>query len=768
MGNLKGRNWRCAAALVATLGVLVGCDDARDSAGDRHSPIGQCPDGTNPDFLTDADNCGACGVRCDDLHGAAMCQAGICRLAEPVACNAGFFDVDGNPSNGCECAGATARTCRTCLAYEVPMNGIDDDCNPSTTDLGPGALADVPVTRAHCGAHNASCALPPGSADVVCELVTCSPSQAARGECGVCEGFADDGSHTCGKCIGIGEQPGFEAPQDCFDGIDQDGNGRVDDGPYCEVLLANAATPECNLAPPRLDCPPNVVQIPSDGSPLPTLDVGLTYDVLYDRYEVTRAQFAVYLQTTGQCEPDFFGRVPSQCAVTDDERRLPVSEVTWCAAYDYCAWAGKRLPTAAEYYRAASADIYGGDDAIDAQGPARADDELCAGRPSAVLPECAALGVERVDSGAGVALVGHPEGRPDDVLRSLGIHHLTGNVAEWLFDAAVDWCADEGPHALPEFRDITCPAVGDMVQRRLLLDWAPSPADRPDGDLVLRAGQQRLMCGGGWASTPGAAGYGKQQRITPGVRAAHHGFRCARTFHPDPALADNWPYEREVDARARAICDPLPVAGVSARTTLSARAYRAVDACIPHFDRQQTAGLYWRVSQSLVSVLMTIDGKDDEAHTVRLQAGLNAGAEQLWLGRRAPVSATARVPAACNDQRCEVLVIDPPADPLAEAPTLVVPQPFDTVAEQGLTVTDITIGRSADCLQDDGTPVRLELDVDREALARLLEVPDLDNAQLDRLAEAGLCLSTDEQGVCQRWQLTLALAFEQLYPVPEL
>jgi len=54
----------------------------------------------------DANNCGACGVRCAAANGESSCFAGTCRM---VHCIPGHCDLDRDPKNGCE---ARTKGCR--------------------------------------------------------------------------------------------------------------------------------------------------------------------------------------------------------------------------------------------------------------------------------------------------------------------------------------------------------------------------------------------------------------------------------------------------------------------------------------------------------------------------------------------------------------------------------------------------------------------------------------------------------------------------------
>lgn len=128
------------------------------------------------------------------------------------------------------------------------------------------------------------------------------------------------------------------------------------------VVVADNAAPEPTRAPTPA---PAATAVPLPSVALPS-NIGMTrvlsstYTVgnnitvkvpefWIDRYEVTNAQFAAFVEETGQPAPAYW-EVENIPATSGDH---PVHGVTWDIANAYCNWATKRLPSEAEWEVAA-------------------------------------------------------------------------------------------------------------------------------------------------------------------------------------------------------------------------------------------------------------------------------------------------------------------------------------------------------------------------------------------------------------------------------
>jgi formylglycine-generating enzyme required for sulfatase activity len=144
-------------------------------------------------------------------------------------------------------------------------------------------------------------------------------------------------------------------------------------------------------------------------------------DAFYiDKYEVTNADYARFLRATAGKPPWHWpqGKIPN------GEERVPIYNVNWFEATEYCKWVGKRLPTEAEWEKAARGGLdrnrYSwGDDDVDTSEVRRLPPQSSA-RTSNSLPAA----VDR----EGATTVGSfpPNG--------YGLYDMIGNVMEWTND----------------------------------------------------------------------------------------------------------------------------------------------------------------------------------------------------------------------------------------------------------------------------------------------------------------------------------------------
>jgi len=417
-------------------------------------------------------------------------------------------DCDDDPSDDdptacptCVCGASGCELCARCVspgAVDFPANGVDEDCDGIVDEVdadGDGfyvAPADPQPDPLDC--DDLDPLAYPGAAEI--------PYDGIDQDCDGADLVDVDGDGVDGIPAG-GDDCDDNNPdaypgnsENCLDPADNDCDGIVnkDCGP--------SADEEVEITVGAFTMGRTVDESVYDADQTPQHTVNLsTYYI--DRYEVTIAQYRRCV-LAGGCSiqiingsPEWLGSATDPNYWENQQRGLnPAINLTWFEAQKYCQWAGKDLPTEAQWEKAArgagnDVRIYPWGDVEYQPGPDGADVRVPVDCDTANHQNMCTL---EYCVGDTVAV-----NQYDDGQSPFGIYNLAGNVAEF----TLDWY-DAGY-------------------------YATSPTDDPPGPA---GGSSKVVRGGSWDLIDYFLEVTTRLSTNTGIRLNNIGFRCARVPPP--------------------------------------------------------------------------------------------------------------------------------------------------------------------------------------------------------------------------------------------
>lgn len=227
-----------------------------------------------------------------------------------------------------------------------------------------------------------------------------------------------------------------------------------------------------------------------------------------DIHEVTNAQFERYARSAKRKNLDQYEALHVECL----NNHHPVRNVSWYQARDYAQWAGKYLPTEAQWEAAAR----GPDRRIYPWGNEEVSETtrfLCNAR----------TGVEEFDGYSHTApVMSFAPG-----VSPFGVFNMAGNVWEWCDDYY-----DPGRYAYPSIED---PATGlQRGPKEFGDEHYPNPLQKDirEARVGPPLGGDRVIRGGSFADPIERCRADSRASARPGTHQNNIGFRCVLTLPP--------------------------------------------------------------------------------------------------------------------------------------------------------------------------------------------------------------------------------------------
>lgn len=201
-----------------------------------------------------------------------------------------------------------------------------------------------------------------------------------------------------------------------------------------------------------------------------------------DKYPVTNAQYARFVAVTSHRPPSHWkkGKIPQ------GESLRPITMVSWYDATAYAKWAGKRLPSEAEWEKSAR------------------------GTDGRRWPWGSRMEPERLNTYYNVGSTTNVNAYPGGA-SPFGVMDMAGNVNEWTADDFVPYPGSDAP--------------SDLFKGKIV-----RPTSNKEIDIIPTGGSYKVLRGGSWKGDPFSTAVFHRNFAFANYASDFFGFRCASTL----------------------------------------------------------------------------------------------------------------------------------------------------------------------------------------------------------------------------------------------